>query len=596
MTASRRRLAADITGFVWRSARLPALGTLALTAVAGLLPVLSAWFTKLVVDGLLAGSALAELAWVIAVLAALTVVTAAQPHAAQYLNTALSRTLARESQATLFAALNRFLGLARFEDPQFLNEVAMAQHVGRIAPAQFVSAGTGTVRGGVLAGGFLTSLLVISPWMAALILLATVPSVHVQLRINRLQVDVERRSTTGTRRETFYGDLLSRPDGAQEIRLFGIGSYLRTRLLGELDEVQRAQRGVDLRNFRAQSGLALLGSLVAAGGLIWVVLAAGRGIITLGDVTVFLAAVAGTQAAIGLLVTSATGMHRSLLLYAHFHTVTHAENDLPSGPLPAGPLERGIEVRDVWFRYGETRPWVLQGVDFTIPRGKTVAIAGLNGSGKSTLVKLLCRCHDPQKGRLTWNGTDYTAFDVRTLRARMSALLQDYLRYELTARENVGLGRVSAMHDTARLSEAAGRALIDDVLRALPNGYDTQLNRAFADEGADPGGGVPLSGGQWQRVGLARALLRDDIDLLILDEPGAGLDAEAERAVHERITDLRRGRTTLLISHHLGTLRTADLILVLADGQIVERGTHEQLMAASGRYRDLFELQAGGFR
>jgi ATP-binding cassette subfamily B protein len=596
MTVPNRRLAVDVTRFLWRSARLPALGIMALTAVAGLVPVLTAWFTKLVVDGLLAGSTFAELARVIAVLATMTTVIAALPCAEQYLHTALSRAVARDSQATLFAAVNRFLGLARFENPEFLNKVVMAQHVGRVAPAQIIRSSTGAVRGGVLAGGFLVSLLIISPWMAALILLAVIPSVRAQLRINKLQVDVERRTTNGSRREAFYGDLLSQPYAAKEIRLFGTGGYLRSRLLAELHEVQSAQRTVDLRTFRVHSGLAVLGSLVAACGLVWVVFAASRGTITIGDVTVFLAAVAATQSGIGLVITSTAGMHMSLLLYAHLHTVVNAEDDLASGPLPAGPLDGGVEVRDVWFRYGDSKPWVLQGVDFTIPRGKTVAIVGLNGSGKSTLVKLLCRLYDPQKGQITWNGKDFAEFDTRTLRARMSAIFQDFMRYELTARENVGLGRVSAMHETDRLAEAAERALVDDVLHALPRGYDTQLNRAFLEDGADPDDGVLLSGGQWQRVALARALLRDDSDLLILDEPSAGLDAEAERAVHERIADLRRGRTTLLISHHLSTVRTADLILVLADGQIIEQGTHEQLMAGAGRYRDLFELQAGGFR
>lgn len=313
-----------------------------------------------------------------------------------------------------------------------------------------------------------------------------------------------------------------------------------------------------------------------------------------------IAAVAGVQSGINALVNAVAQAHEQLLLFDHYVSVVDAEPDLP---VPARPVELpllrdGIEFHDVWFRYGDEHPWVLRGLNLRIPAGMATGMVGLNGAGKSTIVKLLCRFYDPTRGAITWDGVDLRTVDAAQLRQRIGAVFQDFMEYDLTARENVALGDLSVLDDPERLHTAARRAGVHDLLSSLPRGYDTLLTRLFfgeSDQG-DPETGIRLSGGQWQRVALARAFLRDRGDLMILDEPSAGLDAEAEHELHTRLRQHREGRTSVLVSHRLGAIRAADRIVVVADGTVVEQGGHEVLLAAEGAYARLFRLQAAGYQ
>jgi ATP-binding cassette subfamily B protein len=288
-----------------------------------------------------------------------------------------------------------------------------------------------------------------------------------------------------------------------------------------------------------------------------------------------------------------------VLLFGHYDDVLSIGPDLPLAepPRPLSTLREGIEVRDVWFRYDDEHPWVLRGLSLFIPCGEPVAVVGLNGAGKSTLVKLLCRFYDPVRGSIRWDGTDIRDVAPAELRQRMGTVFQDYMCYDLTAAENIGLGDLALLGEDGRIREAAELAGADAVVSRLPQGYDTLLSRMFfgvADR-EDPETGVILSGGQWQRLALARALMRADRDLLILDEPSSGLDAEAEHAIQQRLRGLGRGRTSLLISHRLSTVRDASVIYVLSGGRVSEQGTHDKLLAAGGEYHRLFMLQANGY-
>jgi ATP-binding cassette subfamily B protein len=287
-------------------------------------------------------------------------------------------------------------------------------------------------------------------------------------------------------------------------------------------------------------------------------------------------------------------------MFGHYRDVVMAAPDLPiaAEPQEAPALLTGVEFRDVWFRYGPDSPWALRGVSLLLPAGKSVGLVGLNGAGKSTLVKLLCRLYDPEAGGIYWDGIDIRDLDLATLRNRVGAIFQDYMAYDLTAAENVGLGDVTQLADLTRIRAAAALAGVDQVLAELPRGYETLLSRIFFDNADrdDPATGVVLSGGQWQRVALARGLMRAGRDLLILDEPTSGLDAEGEFAVHQRLRDARGGRASVLISHRLGTIKDADMIYVMAGGVIVESGRHDQLMAAGGEYHRLFLLQASAYQ
>jgi ATP-binding cassette, subfamily B, bacterial len=312
-----------------------------------------------------------------------------------------------------------------------------------------------------------------------------------------------------------------------------------------------------------------------------------------------MAALGAAGSSLSTIVSNAATAYQAVLTFRCYTDIVAEGPDLAlsADPAPALPLRRGIEFDDVWFRYGPDRPWALRGVSFFVPCGQGLALVGRNGAGKSTLVKLMCRFYDPDRGRILWDGVDVRDMDLAGLRDRISAVFQDYMSYELSARENIAVGDLSLAEQDDSLAAAAGLAGIHDVLAGLPKGYDTLLTRTYYDleDMQDPRIGVLLSGGQWQRVALARSFLRGGRDLVILDEPSSGLDAEAEHEIHSGLRAHRAERTTMLISHRLNAVRDADNIVVLVGGEVAEQGDHDALMARGGTYARLFSLQAQGF-
>ena len=261
----------------------------------------------------------------------------------------------------------------------------------------------------------------------------------------------------------------------------------------------------------------------------------------------------------------------------------------PENPVPVPkPITRGFVFENVGFRYPDAERWAVRHLDFELHAGEVLALVGENGAGKTTLVKLLARLYDPDEGRILLDGTDLRDYDIEELRANIGVIFQDFVRYNLTAGENIGVGQIDAMDDDVRIREAARRAMADEVIASLPNGYDQQVGRRFKT-------GVDLSGGQWQKIAIARAYMRD-AQVMILDEPTAALDARSEFEVFQRFKELSDDRTAVLISHRFSSVRMADRILVLNEGQLEASGTHEQLLAQGGRYAELFELQAAGYR
>jgi ATP-binding cassette, subfamily B, bacterial len=582
---------------VWSRPRTSLLHAV-LTVLAGLVPVAAAWLTKLVLDRLRAGDEPAAFALPVAGLAVAGLVAAVAGDLTRYLGAEVDRGVLVTGQDRLFDAVDRHIGLARFEDPAFLDRLQLAQGPGRAAPGQIYRTGLAAVQGAVTLAGFVVALTAISPVMTALVALAAVPVVTAEWVLSGRRARVQETTGESFRREMFFAQTLVDRAAAQEIRLFGCGWYLRRLMRRETVRIAGAQRAVDRAELVVQAGLALLGAAVAVGGLWWAIGAAAGGRLGLGDLTMFVAAVAGTQTASAALVGQAAGLHEAALMYGHFAAVLETGTDLPtaSDPTPLPALSEGIVFHDVWFRY-EDGPWVLRGLDLRLAAGASVALVGDNGAGKSTVVKLLCRLYDPTRGRITWDGTDLRDVDPAELRRRIGAVFQDFMHYDLSARDNIALGDLDARDDLARIRWAAAAADIDDRLRDLPCGYDTLLSRTFTSESDkdDPDTGVVLSGGQWQRVALARAFLRDRCELMILDEPSSGLDVESEHRLTEQLRRRRQGRTSLLVSHRLGTLRDADVIAVLAGGRVVEQGDHGTLLAAGDRYAALFDLQARGY-
>ncbi|MEV1004171.1 ABC transporter ATP-binding protein [Nonomuraea sp. NPDC050202] len=590
------RHAATVALLAWRAAPGPAACQLAVTLVTGLLPTGTVWGTKLLVDGLTAADA-GPAFRAAGLLALLGLAAGVVPHVTAYLRAELDRRLDRLLQDRLYASVTGFQGLSRFESPAFLDRLRMAAEATGGSLTPLTSGLFDAVRNVIALVSLLISLLVLSPAMAGLVTAAAVPALIARMAMVRRRVGTLAGLSATARRQILYSSLITDVKAAKEVRMFGLGGFLKSRVLGALAAAQEGERRLDRREALTQSLLALLSTAVSGAGLLWAVSAALDGRLSLGDATAFAAAVAGTQAALVGLVETVAGAHHALLLFGYHAEVTSLPDDLPApsrrpGELPA--LRRGIELLDVWFRYDDAHPWVLRGVTLTIPYGATVALVGLNGAGKSTLIKLLCRFYDPSRGSIRWDGVDLREVPPAELRRRMGVLFQDYMCYDLTAAENIAMGEIEALHDRPRIEGAARLAGVHDVVRALPRGYDTMLSRIFfheEEEEADEAG-VVLSGGQWQRLALARTLLREGRDLLVLDEPSAGLDARAEHEIHTRLARHRAGRTSLLVSHRLGAVRAADLIVVLRDGEIAERGTHDELMADGGGYAELFDLQA----
>lgn len=582
---------------VWRSAPVHMLGYLVVTLVGAAAPIALAWLTKAVLDGLAQGRTTILLGLAVTI-AVVTTAAVAATHAAQYVRAEVDRRTALRSKDELFAAVTRFTGLAPFESPAFLDRLRLAQQ-SATNPGRLVDTAASAARSAVTVAGFVGSLALISPAFTGLVLLSALPALLIELRLSRQRVAMLWRIGPAERRELFYAQLMSTADAAKEIRLFDLGAFLRLRMLTELRTANTARRRMDRREFFVQASLSATSAIVAGVGLVWTILAAGRGQLGVGDVSMFVAAVAGVQSALNVMVSAGVMAYEQLLTFHHHVTIVTAEPDLPAPHHPASlaPLRRGIELRDVWFRYGEDHPWVLRGVDLFIPHGRTVALVGRNGGGKSTLVKLLCRFYDPTRGAILWDGVDLRDVAPETLRARIGAVFQDFVTYELTAADNIALGDQAATQDQTRIERAAQDAGVHETVAALPYGYRTLLSRGFTlDEEGEEAEGVLLSGGQWQRVALARAFLRRDRDLMILDEPSAGLDPEAEYEVHSQLARLRSGRTSVVISHRLGAVRDADRIVVLADGAVTEEGTHAELLADGGTYARLFTRQATGYR
>lgn len=571
---------------------------LALTLLTAAFPVAIAWLTKLTLDTVVTAASVSAVAGLVAGLAAAGLANAAVPYATQYLRGEIDRKVGLAAQDELFTALDRTVGVSRLEDPAYLDRLRLAQQSAS-SPGRMVDCVLGFVRGLLTLAGFVGSLLVINAMITVIVLAAGVPALTMSVRLSRLRAAMLLSISPTERREFFYADLLTSVNAAREVRLFGLGGFLRGRMLADRVAANDARRRLDRREQSVQAALATLSAAVSGAGLAWTVFAAVQGQLTVGDVSMFVAAVMGVQGAVDSVVDAIAGGHQQLMMFGHYAAVVDDGPDLPtSARRRAGtPLRHGIELRDVWFRYSDGHPWVLRGVNLFLPAGTTLALVGHNGSGKSTIVKLICRFYDPTKGAVLWDGVDIRDMDPADLRERIGAVFQDFMAYDFSAADNVALGDLTALGDRDRIERAAATAGVHETLRGLPLGYDTLLTRLFFSGSGDDDAqtGVVLSGGQWQRVALARAFLRRSRDLMILDEPSAGLDAEAEHDIHTRLRMIRSGRTSLLISHRLGAVRDADLIVMLDGGAVLERGTHDELLAAGGTYARMFRLQAQGY-
>ncbi|MCM2394184.1 ABC transporter ATP-binding protein [Streptomyces albipurpureus] len=595
------RRTVEAMALTWRAGPGSCLAFLLLTIAQGLLPAGITLCTMKVLDRIAPGEGLHGPAALplVATLGVLTTLYALLPGVSDYARSRLQRGIILLVQDQLYGAVNRFIGLSRFESPAFLDRMRLAQDAAFSAPDRITMSLFAVVQQFLTVVSLIAVLATVSPLMTVITVVAALPALAVELSLSRERARLMYSISPRNRRQLFYQRMLLDLTAIKEVRLFGLGGFLLGRMHHETRHINAAEERLDRRTLVRQGPLCALGAVIAAGGLAWMITGALRGEHTVGEVSAFIATVSGVQGALTATILQGTGAYQALLLLGHYTDLTRTEPDLPvpSAPLSTPKLSQGIEFDDVWFRYGEAAPWVLRGVSFTLPHGSSLALVGLNGAGKSTVVKLLCRLYDPIRGAIRWDGVDLRDLDPAELRDRISAVFQDYVEYDFSAADNIGIGDLAHRTEMDRVMAAARRAEVHDVVTALPQGYGTLLSRIFdepGDEGAE-GAGMTLSGGQWQRLALARAMMREGRDLLILDEPSAGLDPEAEQRVHRQLSAYREDATSLLISHRLGTVRRADRIVVLAEGRIIESGRHAELVQGSGTYARLFRLQASGY-
>lgn len=587
-----------------RSAPLSALVLLCGALVSGTAPVLAAWLTKGLLNRLTHHGG--PPVWVSALsLALLSTVGAVLVQAERYAGREGARRISLRAQSELFTAVSRLDGLAEVEDPAYQDRLRLALQSSQAGPQDLVTALLGMVQSALTVVGMAGVLLAFSPVIALIVLGSAVPALVGQLRLARKRNDLYLANSPLIRRQLFFVALLTDLRAAKEIRLYGLGGFFRDRLLRDLAGAQQGERRLDRATLRVEGLLAALGAAIAGAALAVAAVRIGAGHGGIGEISVVTAALATVQGGIASIAEQTASVGQTTGLLRHYFQLTAPPAGRPRSSL--APARGGaVELRDVWFQYAPGHPWVLRGLDLTIAPGESVALVGLNGAGKSTVVKLLCRLYRPTRGAVLWNGVDVQEWDGDELRSRIGAVFQDFMEYDLSVAENIALGDLAARDDRPRIRAASRTAGFHPVAESLPGGYDTQLSRLFLPsrrgegEGAhgvdaEQQAGVLLSGGQWQRLALARALLRTGAELLILDEPSSGLDPSAEAEIHHSLREFRDGRASLLISHRLAAVRGADRIVVLADGVVAEQGTHAQLMALDGTYAELFRTQAEGY-
>jgi len=423
-----------------------------------------------------------------------------------------------------------------------------------------------------------------------LLVLAGLPAFLAEARFSGEAFRLFRWRAPESRMQMYLESVLAREDHAKEVKLFHLGPKLLDRYREIFTRLYREDRDLSLRRDAWGLGLGLLGTAALYGGYAWIAVKTVLGAISLGQMTMYLMVFRQGQSAVSAALSAVGGMYEDNLYLSNLFEYLEQPVPIHGGDLRAGPAPGdGIRFEGVEFTYPGAGSPALTGIDLHVLPGQSLALVGQNGSGKTTLIKLLTRLYEPTRGRILLDGLDLREWDETTLRRRIGVIFQDYARYQMLVGENIGAGDVRAFDDERRWRNAAAAGLAAEFIEQLPDGYRTQLGKWFKD-------GRELSGGQWQKIALARAFMRSDADILVLDEPTAAIDAGAEAEVFEHFRELTRNRIAIVISHRFSTVRMTDQILVLNDGRIVERGSHEQLMALHGRYAELFTLQARGYR
>ena len=482
------------------------------------------------------------------------------------------------------------LDLAAYEDPVFYDrlERARVQATDRLGMIQSLGRLLQQV---VTTLSLSISIVYFSPWLLLLLIAGILPAFLGESHFAFLEYAKNYRQTPIRRHLDYLRILGGSKEAAKELKLFGLASFLTERFAKLSNDIYRENVELSGRRLRVGALLSVLGTLGYYGAYAWVIWRTVNGELSIGTLYFLAGAILQASNNIQQIFSTASSIADQALFLTDLLAFFEMQPTIRSKPnaMPAPrPMVRGFEFRDVSFSYPGSTRLVLDRLSFTLHPGERIALIGENGEGKTTIVKLLTRLYDPVGGQILLDGLDLREYDIEDLYGEIGVIFQDFMRYEMTARENIAVGRIEELRNSERIFTAAQKSLADEVIAKLPRGYEQMLGRRFHD-------GVDISGGEWQRLALARAYLRD-AQVLILDEPTAALDARSEYEVFARFAELTEGKMTLFISHRFSTVRMADRIVVLRNGRIAEDGNHSQLIALGGQYAEMFELQAASYR
>jgi ATP-binding cassette subfamily B protein len=572
---------------VWDTSPLLVLSGIVLRLIRALLPLATLWVAKLIIDAVVARS---SRVWTyVAIELALAVANDVLGRLNALGDSLLADRFTNRISVRLMQHASK-LDLVSFEDPVFYDKLERArrQTTGRLTLlASLLNICQDTVSLISLSAG----LIVFSPWLMALLVAAVIPAFLGETHFTALAYSVLYKWTP-QRRELDYLRFLGAGAGsAKEIKIFGLGDYLAERYSAVSERLFSENKSVAIKRATLGSLLNLISTGGYYGAYVVIIARAITGALSLGTLTFLTGAFSRSRGYIERILSGFTDVSEQALFLKDLFEFFEMQPAIASKPgaLPAPrPIARGFEFQDVAFAYAGSERQVLRNINFRLEPGEKVALIGANGAGKTTLVKLLARLYEPTAGRILLDGVDLREYDVEDLRREIGVIFQDYMRYDLLVKENIGFGKIEDLSSQSLVERAADKSQAAEMIARLPRQFDQVVGRRFD-------GGVDLSGGEWQKIALARAYMRD-AQLLILDEPTATLDARAEYEVFLRFAELTKGKMSVLISHRFSTVRMADRILVLSGGEITEQGSHGQLLELGGLYAELFELQAAGYR
>jgi ATP-binding cassette subfamily B protein len=565
-----------------------------LSASGAFLPLFVAYAGKRIVDAVVLHSRATTLQWVGLELL-FVALSAANQRGQGLVRSLLGARLGTDVNVQILERALR-LDLSFFEDAEFYDKLTRARREASSRPVALLSESFSLVQNAVTLVGYAVMLARFSAWIVLALLLATLPATLSEMRYSKIAFRIRNWRSPESRRLLYLEHVLANDEHAKEVKLFGIGPHLLERYRTLAETFFEEDKKLAIRRALLTHVFSLIGTFAFYGTYAVLALAAVAARITLGNLTLYVVSLRQGQQSFQSVLSGIGNLYEHNLYMSNlFDYIALAEASerrsleraLGRGAESAN-VDASIVFENLGFRYPGKDEWALRHIDLKIAPGESVALVGENGAGKTTFVKLLAGLYEPSEGRIVLGGRELSSWDPDELRKRFGVLFQDFNKYQLKLRENIGLGSVDHLSDEARIARAAERGGAGELVSALPGGLDAALGHWFEK-------GRELSGGQWQKVALARAFMREDASILVLDEPTAALDAESEHAVFARFRELAKGRTTIVISHRFPTVRMAKTIVVLEQGEIIERGSHEELLSLNGKYAHMFRLQAEGY-